>query len=465
MEVMEWKAKCAVAAVLFGLALIGLAFAQEGVNPLINNQNNPAVPLGLDTVFGHASSKVLGTCGSGMTAKADWFALSILAIAIGILIAATGYAASGILHTPQYMAFAKGTLWGVVEGSVILGVFTASFIGLQDFGQKNIDTARTYSAIIKNTAVYDFGMAVTASTLFTFFAKQTPQIRFPRMEGWYFGFQLAAMFRPIFDALGMVTQLMTVAIAEWTAHDFLLCFIKTTMLTLLLPAAILLRIWGIKNGANALIGLALSLYFVYPWLMITIGESLNNYFAQELQMANSQPRDPQSPVLQTQMGCFETPICCLPPGIAGPDGPDDPYIMNGESNMVSQKKVLEGEEMLPYKLGNAKVYCVYSTGLGRAYHSLLEIVDRLGLASALALPAGAAIAGLAEYFNVSFIFVMMIVPFMIFALQAVYEMVFFLFIVSLALPIFTIFITITMAKEFAKLLGTEIDLSAIEKII
>jgi hypothetical protein len=459
----EWRAKCAVAVLLLGLALMGLSIAQDA-GPLLNNPNYKDPPLNLENVFGHASTKVLGNCGQGLKSAQDWFPLSLLAIGMGIAISATGYAASGLLGTPQYMAFAKNTLWGVIEGAVILGVFSATWVGLEKFGQKNIDTARTYSSIIKNTAVYDFGMAVTASTLFTFFAKQAPQIRFPGLEGWYFGFQIYPMFRPIFDALGMVTQLMTVAIAEWTAHEFLLCFIKTTMVTLLIPAGIFLRIVGIRNGANALIGIALALYFVYPWLMIMIGEALNDYFTREIQVAKFEP-DPNAPAPETEMGCLDTPICCIPPGAASPTDPNEYYIMNGLTEKVSQTKVLEGEEILPYNLGNAKVYCVYSTGLGRAYHTLLWALDTLGMTSLLAIPAAGAIATIAEYFNVSFMFIMLITPFMIFTLQAVYEMVFFLFIVSLILPIFSIFVTITIAKEFAKLLGTEIDLSAIEKII
>ena len=457
------RGRCAVAAVLFGLALIGIAAATGG-NTLLNGSNSAQITLGLDKVFGTASTTVLGSCSVGLTSKADWFLLSIFAIGMGCAIAATGYAASGLLGTQHYMAFAKNTLWGVVEGAVILGIFTAMFIGLQQFGQANIDTARAYSTIIKNTAVYDFGMAITASTLFTFFAKQTPQIRFPGLEGWYFGFQIYPMFRPIFDALGMVTQLMTVAIAEWTGHEFLLCFIKTTMLTLLIPAGIFLRICGIRNGANALIGIALALYFVYPWLMITIGEAIGDYFTQEITGVLAHPIGNGSPAPENQLGCSSSPICCVPPGISGPTGPDDPYIQNGGSR-ISVTKVLQGDAILPYNLANGKIYCIYSTGLGLAYHWVLDTMDSLGLTALLAIPAVGVIASVAEYFNVSFMFVMLVIPFMAFALQAVYEMVFFLFIVSLILPIFTIFVTITIAKEFAKLLGTEIDLSAIEKII
>ena len=80
------------------------------------------------------------------------------------------------------------------------------------------------------------------------------------------------------------------------------------------------------------------------------------------------------------------------------------------------------------------------------------------------LGAGA-LATVLDFFNVSFLFVT-IIPFaMAFAVSTVYEALFFVFIVSLVLPIFAIFITLTMAKEIAGALGTQIDLSSLEKII
>ena len=42
---------------------------------------------------------------------------------------------------------------------------------------------------------------------------------------------------------------------------------------------------------------------------------------------------------------------------------------------------------------------------------------------------------------------------------------YFVFVVTIIAPIFMIFVTLTLAKEIAKVLGTEIDLSSLEKLI
>jgi len=54
---------------------------------------------------------------------------------------------------------------------------------------------------------------------------------------------------------------------------------------------------------------------------------------------------------------------------------------------------------------------------------------------------------------------------LIFLFSSIYEVIFFVFVVSLLLPILVLFVCITAAKEITKALGTEIDLSSLEKLI
>ncbi|MCX6769433.1 MAG: hypothetical protein NT051_02005, partial [Candidatus Micrarchaeota archaeon] len=315
----------ALALALLWLGFAGIAAATNNpfipdsgsyANTTIDPQDNDV--LGLGSYFGEAKAV---EC-QKMTHGLDWLQISLAALGTGIFIAAAGYVLGGLLGTPQYNAFVKNQLWGVIEGAVILGIFTATVLVLSQVGEQNLGTARAYSVIIKNTSAMNFGMVMVANTVMTFFAKQTPQPKIPGLEGFYLGFQMSPMFRPVFDAMGMVTQLITVSVVEWTAHEFLLCFIQNSMLTLLLPAGIFLRIFGFKNGANALIGLALALYFIYPWMMVLIGDSITTYFQEEIdQLMNgrSQTKD--------FLLCAGRPICCMPEAPTASAG--ESYIQNG----------------------------------------------------------------------------------------------------------------------------------------
>ena len=396
-----------------------------------------------------------------------WAKLSAVSLAIGVVIAVIGYVMSGLFSTPTYSNFVKGTLWGMLEGIVILSIFTASYIGLQQFGVGNLDTARTYSTIIKNTAMFDFSLIVLSNTMFSFFAKQNVQLRLPAFPSIYVGFQLSPMFRPAFDALGMMSQLIVVSIVEWSAHEFMLCFIKNSMLTLLLPAGIFLRIYGPKGGGNTLIGLAIALYFVYPWLMILIGQIVTNYFQAEILAADTP---------HIWATCSASPICCLhAPGFGPePSSMTDPFIPNGANwqtsttDRISQDSVLHGDIQINFNgiSTSTKSYCIFNTMLARSWGF---VSDKLfgggGMNTIYTLLGLGATATVLDFFNISFLFVT-IIPFaMTFAVSTVYEALFFVFIVSLVLPIFSIFITLTLAKEIAGALGTHIDLSALEKII
>lgn len=416
----------------------------------------------MSAAFGNAA---VIECGKPVDpfSPAGWATLSFVSLLIGVAIASVGQIMSGLFSTPVYTNFVKGAVWGLLEGAVLLSLFTASFIGLQEFGVDNLDTARTYSTIIKNTAVFDFSLIVVANTAFSFFAKQNFQLRLPGFTSIMVGFQLAPMFRPAFDALGMMSQLIVVSVVEWSAHEFFLCFIKGTMLSLLLPAGIFLRIFGAKGAGNALIGIAIALYFVYPWLMVLIGQIVTNYFQSDI--------DESTPHIWGT--CTDRPICCIGATSPQPSSTDEAFIPNGENwqtdttDRISQTAVLEGEIHISFsEVSFGKTYCIYNTMLARSWGF---VVDNLfggdAMSNISTLLGLGLVASALDFMNVSFLFVALI-PFAVgFAVSTTYEALFFVFIVSLVLPIFAIFITLTLAKEIAGALGTTIDLSALEKII
>ncbi|MCX8175193.1 MAG: hypothetical protein N3E51_03240 [Candidatus Micrarchaeota archaeon] len=404
----------------------------------------------------------------------SWMPLAWIALILSILIVSVGYIVSGLFGSAKLNEWLRGTLWGVAETAAILSVLTLSFAGLEDFGVKNIDTARAYSTLIRNTVVFDFALMVFSNMIISFVAHQKPNIKLAGFKAFATSFQIAPMFRPIFDGLGAIMQLIAAAVAEWFAHEFLLCFIKNTMLPLFLPLGIFLRAFGpqAKAGANALIGLAISLYFVYPFMMVQFGEMITNYFENELAIANP-PH-----IWATCVG--DKPMCCV--GInPQPEDENEPFIANGKRGYdpwpaskpyrLSQEKVLQGDIVISIDgqlpVVGSGVFCIYNTVLSKAVGGVFEKLSGMGAFGGV---AGVAIGTVAlnkilQKFNISWLAAFLLPPILTLLLYGIYEVIFFLFIVSLVIPIFIIFITITLAKEVAKALGTEIDLSALEKII
>jgi hypothetical protein len=405
------------------------------------------------------------SCIMGTANPNDWIGLAWLALLVGVFFAAGTMALGGVFSGPKYNEFVKGTLWGLVETAALLSVFTLSFAGLWDFGSKNIDTARAYSSVIRNTLAFDFGMVMVGTTIFSFMSRQAPQPKLPGLRAWGVSFQLAPMFRPIFDGLGLLVQMLAGALSAWTGNEFLLCFIKTDMLTLILPVGFFLRAFGLRGGGNALFGMAIALFFIYPFMMIAIGQMVSDYYVNTQVAADPSHLWP---------ACLAgKPICCAPSN-AVPTGMNVPFLPNGPnwrntiSERISQQDVINGNVILSIDgTVTSGSFCVFNTGLARTYGEFLPVIQALG---PLTLPAaGLTVAGanalFLKHMNLSWIMISMLPVMLIFLFSSIYEVIFFVFVVSLLLPILVLFVCLTAAKEITKALGTEIDLSSLEKLI
>ena len=410
-----------------------------------------------------------------------WTELAWLSLVIGVFFYAGLYALSGTLSTQKYMQFLKGGMWGAIETAAILAIFTGSMYWLYDMGAQNIDTARTYSTVIRNTVMFDTFVMIAGSTALSFISRQSPTIRKTAFRAFPISFQFAPMFRPLFDGMGTMVQLLSAALAEWIGHEFVLCFIKTTLFSTILPIGIFLRAFGIKDAGNFLIAFSLSLFFIYPALMVQVGEMLNNYFTRTYETW-----DPITGIFPACSG--NSPICCAAPLSGGgkPATLGEPFILNGQNainpaagqaamlqDRLSQDKIINGDFTLSMGTGllplvNSGAFCTYNTGVARSYGHLFEGI--FGITGVTTLPVGAGLIAVAnklflKWTNLSWVALSLYPLLAAFMMNSMYDLVFFVFVVSLVLPIIVIFVTITSAREIAKFLGTEIDLSALEKLI
>ncbi len=408
-------------------------------------------------------------CNRPPSPELGWIGLAFMALLFGAMINAVMAIFSGVFGQ-RIQDFVKGGLWGFVEGAALLCILAISMTGLQSYGEQNIDTARAYAVVIRNTVITDFAMVLGATTLVSFYTNINPQFKpFGMKLGLYLTFQVAPMFRPVFDTLGLMMQLLTTAILEWFAHDFMLCFVKDSMLSLLLPAGLFLRAFGLKGGGNALIGIALAFYFAYPFMLVQAGQIVTRHVQNEIVPIGMAPDHAWG------SSCIDRPICCI--GNANPPNLNDnrAYIENGDPSNVAGRLLVESLVKGPITVsldGNAMpsvgtgATCIYNTILGRGYTGFTDAISGTDTWTVTkSIGAGAVTLAIMKLLNLSSFAVLFALPSVAFTQLAVYETVYFLFIVSIVLPIFNIFITLTLAKEITKALGTEIDLSSLEKLI
>lgn len=409
---------------------------------------------GLSGIF--HSSGTLTSCGTalaqdqGYARLLEWIALSLVAIMVGMAWAFIGQVLSGAFGGQKYNQFVKGMIWGGIETAALLGLLTGLFGIFWDFGNQQIDKARAYAVIARNTVSFDFAMMLGANMIAGFVVNMNPYFKLPGKAYMSIGFQMAPMFKPIIDILGVSMQLIITAVVMWNAQEFLLCFIQGYMLAILLPAGFFLRGFGLNAGGNALIAISLSLYFIYPQMMIMLGQTVANQVEGEL-VASGIPH--------FWFTCLDKPICCIPSANA-PEG--ERTIPNGKSgDHLSIDEINQGVFSTGPAAGGPGM-CIYNTVLANAYRATIGLIKDSG---AWAIAGGAVAIGGLKYLNISWLSAGVMLPIAMFTFYALMEMVYFVFILTMLVPIFIIFVTLTIAKEIAKVLGTEIDLSSLEKLI
>jgi hypothetical protein len=396
---MEWKIRPALCAILLLACALPTAYAfLSGSNRILQTAVDPTT---------YCTGNIFGIDKDG------WIALSIIALLMNFAFVSFAYIFGGFFNWPQVTSWTKEFLYSLIVSMLILFLFMAATAGLELAGYNNIDTAQRYSRIIQLTMTRDFMMMTGVTAGVSLIGNQSVFLRPAGIIG--FSFQLSAVFRPIFDALGLLLNVMIASVAEWYTHQFLLCFFKNTLFVLMFPAGLFLRCYGFTKGAgDALIGLAMGFFFIYPLMLNLSAYVISTHFGPPTEMDLANELNPRSVFSFTPSAnlCGTSRDCSWNTGLR--------LQLKGLYDMVGQPQNM--------------------MGIGFVF-LLLKYFGASALASSL-LPLAAG---------------------SVFAAMSV--VAYFVVVISIILPIFNIFLTLTFSREVAKYLGTEIDLSAIEKLL
>lgn len=380
------------------------------------------LPDFLDPLFGTPVS-----LGLLVPPDTSWFNLSMLALLINYLIAALGYILAGMLG-PKVSAWSKQLIYANTKSLIIVLFIFAGFSittcsshggsssqGIVCVGFLQIERAISFVETVRNTIMLEFGTLTATTASLSLVLNITPYLRPAGIIG--ISFSLSPAFRPLFDILGILLSLLSAATGEWFVQTWLLVFIKSRMLSILLPLGIFLRAFGMRGGGDALIAIAVGFFFVYPFMLNASAYAIERY-------------------LQAEYG----------PGDVVQSSDGQAYSSFWQCTDASTRK---GSSILCY-------FKLATKGALENVKSLLKYIELEGgllifalmMLFAGALPTAAAISFAILYF-----------------LALLKVSIFYVVIVSIVIPVFIFMVVLAFIKELSAFLGTPIDLSAFEKLI
>lgn len=361
---------------------------------------------------------------SGLVVAPDysWVGLSFFTILILALFATVGYMMSSVFGA-KVKAFCTDMLKNQAKSVVILLIVAGAFVAVEQapkdslmfVGFFQIDNAINFAATVRNTIIYEFVTLTSITAILSSLANITPYFRPAGMIG--ISFSLAPAFRPIFDSLGLMLSSLSVAVGAWYVQLWFLVFVQTRLMAIVMPIGLFLRCFGLDRPGNVLIAIAIGFYFVFPFVLNVNAIALENYLRAEFGEEIYQSSDSESQFYDTWGACFSH----------------------------SSNSAVAGTE------------CFYRLSTSGALSFLGEYIANAGWENLLIfglmqLLTGSLVASLGTAFLGMFLFSLMSAT------------AYYVIVVSILMPLFNIFLTLTVIKEITRYLGTEIDLSAFEKI-
>ncbi|MFN3909802.1 MAG: hypothetical protein ACK4J0_01035 [Candidatus Anstonellaceae archaeon] len=353
----------------------------------------------------------------------SWITLSFLALVVVGLIGAIGYMLGG-LFGDRIKIYSKNLIYSVIKSAIIIFIIVSIFLfanqqtiaPLFAINIFSIDLTIEYAKVIRATLLNYFFLMTGITTVASYFGNIAPYFRPAGLIG--ISFSIAPAFRPFFDVTGILLSAISTSTAIWYGQIWFLTFIQTKFFSLFLPVGIFLRATKFEGIGNALIALAIGFFFIYPFLLNIAFDMFNTYI--KLQASSS-------------------------------------YIITSSD----AKKFSTVEECIKYKLEQLQQgkYIECSIEADKGFFDILK--DLLfGTLKNLNLIHFLLIVMLSQSYSFS-LFLYFLVFALLFFIKITIE---YVVVLSLLLPALVIFFTFLSIDEIAKFLGTEIDISAFEKI-
>ncbi|MFH1306778.1 MAG: hypothetical protein ABIH83_03965 [Candidatus Micrarchaeota archaeon] len=350
-----------------------------------------------------------------------WIVTSLLGMLCFAMFGTVGYMMGEFLGA-KVKAWCKQLLMNVVKCAIVLVIVSGAFVfvneapdSLVGVGFFQIDNAINFAETVRNTIIYEFITLTTITAILSSIGNITPYLRPAGMIG--ISFSLAPAFRPIFDSLGIMLSSLAVAIGAWYLQIWVLVFTQTKLFGIFVPIGLFLRSFGMDRPGNALLAIAIGFYFVFPFVLNLNAIALENYLAAQYMGGE---------IYQTG---------------------DNQLYGRGEYGACMDHTNAQGQSIACFfrlaLVGPLRYITTYITDFG--YEGLV-------LFGLLQLLTGSLASSLVFGFLAVFMSVLLATT------------VYYVLIVSILMPLFNMFITLTVIKELTKFLGTEIDLSAFEKI-
>ncbi|PIT84684.1 hypothetical protein COU37_02045 [Candidatus Micrarchaeota archaeon CG10_big_fil_rev_8_21_14_0_10_45_29] len=348
-----------------------------------------------------------------------WVVLSFIALFIVFLLGGLSEMFAG-LFGPRISTWGRGLMNGAGQSAIILAISAAAFVLIENapssfmgIGFLQITNAINFAETVRNTIIYEFLSMTTLTAILSTVGNITPYFRPAGVIG--ISFSLAPAFRPVFDSLGIMLSMLAVSVGTWFAQLWILLFVQQRLMATLMPPGLLMKAFGYARLGNVLIAIAIGFYFVYPFVLNLNAIAFENYL--EATFAGGG-------VYANNLGSEFTDMRSCTDSTAG----------QGES-----------------------IKCFFRLIGVESLNFIEKSINNSGVGSLLLLGGLTFLTGSIPS---TFIFVFIIV----FFLSLLKATLFYTLIVSVIMPLFNIFITLTAIKEITKFLGTEIDLSAFEKI-
>ena len=214
-------------------------------------------------------------------------------------------------------------------------------------------------------------------------------------------FNIGPILKPLVDLFGVAANLLALSLGTWLANINLLCFIKRVAMPIFLPLGLFMRAVPQLRGGGNALIAFAFAFFIIYPLMLSINFDIYNF----------------------KYGAYTHESFTV-------DHDDDPSTPGITRYYSSPLRNMLNNFMLDSGL----------IGMG------------IMLAGVVLLGGGA--LGTLWFFFITFGSIAMI-----------YDLVFTVFILSIFLPLLNIFVTLTFAREIAKFLGTEINITAFTKLI